>query len=139
MTLRAILLGAPALVSMSVFTSALAGGPMTSPLKVTSVEFTPTPAPTSDLERALPYTRSEAVVTLADGSKKTFLRRHHITACPRRPSSPILQNLIFGTHNSNRRSRSLSSPSVIVSSGEPASGFDREALNQHLIASLTSC
>ncbi len=25
-------------------------------------------------------------------------RRHHITACPRRPSSPILQNLIFGTH-----------------------------------------
>jgi Integrase core domain len=26
-----------------------------------------------------------------------------ITACPRRPSSPILQNLIFGTHNVSRR------------------------------------
>jgi hypothetical protein len=25
-------------------------------------------------------------------------RRYHITACPRRSSSPILQNLIFGTH-----------------------------------------
>src|SRR5262249_3569204 len=24
---------------------------------------------------------------------------HHIRACPRRPSLPILQNLIFGTHN----------------------------------------
>jgi uncharacterized protein len=45
---------------------------MTSPLKVTSVEFTPTPAPANDFEMALPYTRSEAVVTLADGSKKTF-------------------------------------------------------------------
>jgi Integrase core domain len=26
-----------------------------------------------------------------------------ITACPRRPSSPILQNLVFGTHNVSRR------------------------------------
>jgi len=26
-------------------------------------------------------------------------RRHHITACARRPSSSILQKLIFGTHN----------------------------------------
>src|SRR5680860_162586 len=26
-------------------------------------------------------------------------RRHHITACPRRPSPSILQNLIFGTHS----------------------------------------
>ena len=25
-------------------------------------------------------------------------RRHYITACPRRTSSPILQNLVFGTH-----------------------------------------
>jgi hypothetical protein len=30
-----------------------------------------TPAPANELEMALPYTRSEAVVTLADGSKKT--------------------------------------------------------------------
>jgi hypothetical protein len=27
------------------------------------------------------------------------LRRHHITACPWRPSSPILPNLILGTHS----------------------------------------
>ena len=72
MTLRAVLLGATALVTISVFTSALAESPKTGPLKVTSVEFTPTPAPANDLEMALPYTRSEAVVTLADGSKTTF-------------------------------------------------------------------
>jgi uncharacterized protein len=70
MTLRAVLLGATALVGVS--TLALAQGSMAPPLKVTSVEFTPTPAPANDLEMALPYTRSEAVVTLADGSKKTF-------------------------------------------------------------------
>ncbi|HKF12913.1 MAG TPA: alkaline phosphatase PhoX [Xanthobacteraceae bacterium] len=72
MTLRAVLLGATALVTMSVSTSTLAEGPITSPLKVTSVEFTPTPAPANEFEMALPYTRSKAVVTLADGSKKTF-------------------------------------------------------------------
>jgi len=63
MTLRAVLLGATAFVTMSVFTSALAESPMSGPLKVTSAEFTPTPAPANDLEMALPYTRSEAVVT----------------------------------------------------------------------------
>jgi hypothetical protein len=45
---------------------------MIGPLKVTSVEFTPTPAPANEFEMVLPYTRSKAVVTLADGSKKTF-------------------------------------------------------------------
>ena len=35
-------------------------------------------------------------------------RRHHIATCPRRSSSPILQNLIFGTH---RFSVSVISPS----------------------------
>jgi hypothetical protein len=42
------------------------------PLKVTSVEFTATPAPATLEEMAAPYTRSEAIVTLADGAKKTF-------------------------------------------------------------------
>ena len=42
------------------------------PLKVKSVEFTATPAPSNAIEMASPFTRSEAVVTLADGSKKTF-------------------------------------------------------------------
>lgn len=41
-------------------------------LKVVAVEFTATPAPANALEMALPYTRSEAIITLADGSKKTF-------------------------------------------------------------------
>ena len=31
-------------------------------------------------------------------SRHSAPRRHHITTCPRRTSSPILQNLIFGTH-----------------------------------------
>ena len=32
-------------------------------------------------------------------------RRRHLTACPGRPSSPLLQNLIFGTHNHPRQTR----------------------------------
>src|SRR5437764_1289551 len=32
-------------------------------------------------------------------SRHSAPRRHHITTSPRRTSSPILQNLIFGTHN----------------------------------------
>jgi hypothetical protein len=31
-------------------------------------------------------------------SRDSARRRHNLTACPRRPSSPLLQNLIFGTH-----------------------------------------
>src|SRR5260370_16479759 len=41
------------------------------------------PAPPIDLWTRTPFHRA--------------IRRHHITTCPRRPSSPILQNLIFGT------------------------------------------
>src|SRR5258708_22000677 len=32
-------------------------------------------------------------------SRHSAPRRHHITTCPRWTSSPILQNLIFGTHS----------------------------------------
>ncbi len=42
------------------------------PLKVKSVEFTATPAPASEMEMASAYTRSEAVVTLEDGTTKAF-------------------------------------------------------------------
>lgn len=42
------------------------------PLKVKLVEFTPTPAPANELEMASAYTRSSAVLTLADGSTRTF-------------------------------------------------------------------
>jgi len=38
------------------------------PIKVTAVEFTSTPAPSNVMEMTTPYTRSQAVVTLADGS-----------------------------------------------------------------------
>jgi hypothetical protein len=32
-------------------------------------------------------------------------RRHHIAACPRRTSPPLLQNLIFGTHSYRKMRR----------------------------------
>ncbi len=48
------------------------------PLKVKAVEFTATPAPASALEMTQPYTRSSAVVTLADGSRKTFPLSYHV-------------------------------------------------------------
>jgi uncharacterized protein len=42
------------------------------PLKVKSVEFTTTPAPANGFELVNPYTRSSAIVTLADGTQQTF-------------------------------------------------------------------
>ncbi|WP_448207565.1 PhoX family protein [Azospirillum sp. sgz302134] len=41
-------------------------------LKVKAVEFTPTPAPATEMEMTAPITSSKAVVTLADGTKKEF-------------------------------------------------------------------
>jgi secreted PhoX family phosphatase len=70
MTLRALLLASVALFAWAQVAPARAQTP--APLKVQSVEFTATPAPANALEMTQPYTRSEAVVTLADGSKKTF-------------------------------------------------------------------
>ncbi len=48
------------------------------PLKVKSVQFTATLAPSNVLEMTQPYTRSEAVVTLADGSKKAFPLSYYV-------------------------------------------------------------
>jgi hypothetical protein len=45
---------------------------------VKAVDFTATPAPSNMLEMTQPYTRSAAVVTLADGSKKTFPLSYHV-------------------------------------------------------------
>jgi len=42
------------------------------PLKVKSVQFTATPAPANGFELVNPYTRSSAIVTLADGTQQTF-------------------------------------------------------------------
>ncbi len=76
MKLRALLLGSAALIGCALVPSAQAQ--MAAPLRVKSVEFTATPAPANALEMTQPYTRSQAVVTLADGSKKTFPMSYHV-------------------------------------------------------------
>lgn len=48
------------------------------PLRVKAVEFTPTPAPQTELELTSPYSTSAAVVTLADGTKRTFPLSHRV-------------------------------------------------------------
>ena len=42
------------------------------PIKVKTIEFTSTPAPSNTMEMTNPYTRSQAVGTLADDSKRTY-------------------------------------------------------------------
>ncbi|MFO1058510.1 MAG: DUF839 domain-containing protein [Dongiaceae bacterium] len=69
MSLRKLLLATAALLPC-LMSAAHAADP--APLRVKAVAFTATPAPASDMERVLPYTRSEAVVTLADGTEKRF-------------------------------------------------------------------
>lgn len=49
---------------------------------VRSVEFTSTPAPASDDEMTIAYTRSQAVVTYADGSTATFPLRYDVLMHP---------------------------------------------------------
>lgn len=44
---------------------------------VTGVEFTTTPAPSSAAEMAATYTRSSAIVSYGDGSRKVFPLTHH--------------------------------------------------------------
>jgi secreted PhoX family phosphatase len=75
MTIRALLLSGVAACACAVM-PALAQTP--APLKVQSVEFTSTPAPSNTLEMTQPTTRSDAVVTLADGSKKRFPLSYHV-------------------------------------------------------------
>lgn len=73
MTRRALALAALA---------ALAHGPIAAPSETGAtavrVEFTSTPAPQTAAERATAYTRSSAVVTWADGRKKTFPLRYQV-------------------------------------------------------------
>ena len=76
MTIRALLLGSAAAIVCSL--SIPAQAQTTPPLTVKAVEFTATPAPANALEMTQPYTRSQAVVTLADGSKKTFPMSYHV-------------------------------------------------------------
>jgi secreted PhoX family phosphatase len=72
MNMRAILLAASAMSGSILVPAAQAESPTSAPIKVKSVEFTATPAPSNTMEMSVPYTRSSAVVTLADGSKKTY-------------------------------------------------------------------
>ncbi len=78
MTMRAFLLGGVAMIGCALVNSAYAGDAAPAPLKVKSVEFTATPAPSNVLEMTQPYTRSEALITLADGSKKAFPLSYHV-------------------------------------------------------------
>jgi secreted PhoX family phosphatase len=69
MNMRSILLSATAVGALAL---ALPAQAENNPIKVKSVEFTSTPAPSNEMEMVLPYTRSSAVVTLSDGRQKTF-------------------------------------------------------------------
>ncbi|MGA7982702.1 MAG: alkaline phosphatase PhoX [Chromatiaceae bacterium] len=67
------LLAVPMAIACGTFASAAAAQPdPQAPLKVSHVEFTATPAPVNADEMTTPYTTSNAEVTLADGSKKSF-------------------------------------------------------------------
>jgi secreted PhoX family phosphatase len=74
--LRAFLLGTAAMFGCALAIPAHAGD--VTALKVKAVEFTATPAPANKLEMTQPYTRSQAVVTLADGSTRTFPLSYHV-------------------------------------------------------------
>jgi uncharacterized protein len=60
---------AAALLLAALSTAAQAGE---APLKVSKVTFTPTPAPASEIEMAVGYSKSQAVITLADGTTRTI-------------------------------------------------------------------
>jgi len=74
MRLRTSLMFATGTAAIVFATCVQAQAPAASPapLKVRSVEFTSTPAPSTPEQMAAPYSRSEAIVTLADGTKKKF-------------------------------------------------------------------
>ena len=72
MTLRDVLFASTCLVGCVVACAAQADSLAGAPIVVTSVEFTSTPAPSNALEMIAPHTRSQAIVTLADGSMKTY-------------------------------------------------------------------
>jgi secreted PhoX family phosphatase len=84
MSFKTFLAGTTALLCCAVFagTPALAADPAPlanpAPLKVKSVEFTPTPAPATEMEMVTPYTTSSVEVTLADGTKKTFALSYEV-------------------------------------------------------------
>jgi secreted PhoX family phosphatase len=60
-----------------VMASAAAAADRKSSTTVTGVEFTSTPAPGSTAEMATTYTRSSAIVSYGDGSRKVFPLTHH--------------------------------------------------------------
>jgi len=75
MTLRSLLFATTAIAALALAPAASAGD---APLKVKSVAFTSTPAPSNALEMATGYTRSEAIVTLADGTQQTYPLQYRV-------------------------------------------------------------
>jgi uncharacterized protein len=76
MNTRAVLLCTTMLVAAAL--SYPAQAQTTAPLVVKSVEFTATPAPANAIEMTVPYTRSKAMITLADGTRKTYPLRYQV-------------------------------------------------------------
>src|SRR5207248_5440589 len=61
-------------------------------------------------------------------SRHSAPRRHHITVYPRRTSSPILQNLIFGTHTRQNEASPVTLPHEHCDYGSAGTRFFRAAL-----------
>lgn len=78
MMLKTPLARAIALLAGTAFAVGAVVADETAPLKVKSVRFTATPAPATEIEMAVPYTASTAVVTLTDGTQKTFPLNYRI-------------------------------------------------------------
>ena len=71
-----VVMGALATISAGVACAQQSAPPQleasTSPLQIKHIRFTATPPPATAMEMTQPYTRSQAVVTLADGSERSF-------------------------------------------------------------------
>lgn len=78
MTFKAHLIGTTMILCGAAVALGTAQAADPAPLKVKSVEFTPTPAPATEMEMASAYSSSSAVVTLANGSKRTFPLSHRV-------------------------------------------------------------
>jgi hypothetical protein len=72
MTSKALLAVSMGIACGTLASAAAAQPDPQAPLKVSHIEFTATPAPVNTDEMTTPYTTSNAVVTLVDGSQKSF-------------------------------------------------------------------
>jgi len=75
---NAILARTITLICCTVMTSTFFSHVSAASLKVRAVKFTATPAPATATEMVTPYTTSSVIVTLADGTTKTFPLSHNV-------------------------------------------------------------